>query len=252
MSNEIAHSQAYYRDLNGVLQVIEAESLSRPEVLQIAEMNYLTDEDEQFRLFAKPGNIKRPHFSIFCTREVNVFRGENSKDHNERVHQLNKRLNKLNGKWMISYLNREKHETVEYRPPQYTWGTEVTRHIAKGIAVRHDIFGTSDLISSSYLRPSIAIEVIHSHYPEELAFESMLRYSEISPYWVIFEHTRRWNAFLKINDSDSKFQYTNNTYHIKEGCVWLGHDRTNISTSAGLRIAFEGLINQWDDYHSRK
>jgi hypothetical protein len=49
MSNEIEHPQAYYRDLNGVLQVIEAESLSRPEVLEIARVNYLTDEDEQFR-----------------------------------------------------------------------------------------------------------------------------------------------------------------------------------------------------------
>ncbi len=129
-------------------------------------------------------------------------------------------------------------------------GVEVTRHLAADVAVRHDIYGTSIALSSSYLRPSIAIEVIHSHYPEEQAFAGMLSLSERVPYIVFFEHTRRLNKFINVDPLKDQLIFDGFTYFIKGGHVWqgLGQQPTGIRSSAALRIALEQLIDSWDAY----
>lgn len=252
MPKDIEHPVAYYRDKDGILRNIEAEHLQNSQVMEVAHLNALTDEYEQMRLYPRIPEGVRPHFYTKVKKSIRVFIGEKDPTHDARVSKLVNSLCGIEVPWTLNYCESKDHLVPSLKLPPFSWGAEVTRHVHPEVVVRHDVFGADLSLASSYLRPQIAIEVIHKHYPEEVAFEGMLSLSRTIPYIVFFDHTRRRDKFIRIDSKKNQLIYDANTYSIRNGEVLMGHGRTGITTSAGLKIAFEKLLDRWDSYNFEK
>jgi len=139
----------------------------------------------------------------------------------------------------------------------YRWGGEITRIMDEGTIVRHDIFGASSALSMSVRQPSIAIEVVKTHYPEEAAFATFIERSKREPFIVFFDVIRYKekaykNTFVKIDEVLRRICYRSYTFMIREGKVYKGNSPTEIETSARLRIEIEKMLAGWDRYHAGK
>ncbi|CAB3755453.1 hypothetical protein LMG29542_02598 [Paraburkholderia humisilvae] len=233
-----------------------ASSLRDTEQLALAKGRELYDASEQVRVAPRVSKNGVPHFYEMTSRARSVFSGEDDPTHNNRVKDLHDKLQALDS-WALVLTTKDKatgnvdHDEI-LKFPQYSWGTETHRILDEKAIVRHDIFGQSPDLAMSIRRPWIAIEVVHTHFPEEEAFAAFLDISKRLPLIVLFEHTARRNVFVKIDDKNGLLQISRWTYYIKDGYVWQGHEKTNVSTSARLQIELVGMLKRWDDYGKSK
>ncbi len=249
---DIEHPVAVYFDDQGNRVRLWASSLRDNEQLALARSRELYDASEQVRVAPRLSKNGVPHFYEITSRTRRVFGGEDDPTHNNRVKELHDKLQALD-RWALVLTTKDKatgnidhHEILQL--PQYGWGKETHRILDEKAIVRHDIFGQSPDLAMSVRRPWIAIEVVHTHFPEEEAFAAFLETSKRLPLIVLFEHTARRNTFVKVDDREGLLQISRWTYHIKDGCVWQGGEKTSISTSAHLQIEFLGMLKRWDDY----
>lgn len=244
MTSELKHEFAYYRDADGRQQKVPAYDLKKADVLALSRSQFLTDEDEQFRLVPRASDARTHHFYIKGSQGPRVFKGERSVEHDGRVKHLLSRLNEIGDEWQLRYKPSTDSHDVELVLPAYMWGKEVVRSVEAATAVRHDILGTKLSLATSYLRPTLVIEVIHTHYPEEEAFAGMLSQSARGPYRVVFDHTARSNYFLQTEHEGRFLAYGRYTWHIKDGAVWQGGKPAypTITTSRELRDKLERFL----------
>lgn len=91
--------------------------------------------------------------------------------------------------------NDEPITVLKTREERYRWRTEALRFISDGPAVQHDLYGHAIDPGMSVHKPSIAIEVVHSHAPSLWSFEEMLKMSEANNVLILFD-------FLSQNHRD--------------------------------------------------
>jgi hypothetical protein len=254
MPSDVLHPAAYFRDSFGVRHEIKAADLNDDQVLERAKLNLLTDYDDQVQLFPRTPKDAKPHFFQKGEPSGKVYSGERDRTHDLRVRRLATALSGFSGPWKLAFgPNSSSVAQSELQLPKYSWEEEVVRAVEVRTLVRHDIFGADLTLSMSYLRPTVAIEVIHTHYPEEAAFQGMLSQSARAPYGVFFDHTRRPNTFVKVDTNEQQLIYSRWTFHIKDGTVHQGHQaRPDIRTSAALQMALDGLIDDWDRFRSSR
>lgn len=249
---DIEHPVAVYFDQQGNRVHVWASSLRDPEQLALAKGRELYDASEQVRVAPRVSKNGVPHFYEITSRARRVFSGEDDPTHNNRVKDLHDKLQELES-WALVLTTKDKatgnatHEEI-LKLPQYDWGKETHRILDEKAIVRHDIFGQAPDLAMSVRRPWIAIEVVHTHFPEEEAFAAFLETSKRLPLIVLFEHTARRNTFVKVDDKNNLLQISRWTYYIKDGCVWQGREKTSIATSARLQIELLGMLKRWDDY----
>lgn len=247
----LEHPKAvYYDKTTGRREIIWASQLSDPEKLAKAKNEELWDLSEQIRLGPRISHKNTPHFyEITEERETRkVFAGEKDPTHDARVEDLTLSLQGL-GPWFLSEMGQYNKDGTTYsdgeRIPEYKWGAEVYRIFDENTVVRHDIFGQSTELSMSVRRPSIAIEVINTHFPEEEAFSAFLRLSKEIPYIVLFDFTEFKNAFLRVDPPSSRLAYRPWTYKVKDGALWRGNTLTTITSSTQFEIDVKNMLNRW-------
>lgn len=251
--SEITHLAAVYYDENNVRKKIRADDLKIDSVFENAKLQVLFDISEQVRLAARPSPKGLRHFYELGSQVKGrkTFEGESDPVHNKRVGDLAKTLAKASDfVFVIDWRGRhgKSKEEVLYRLSGYNWGEEVTRIINKGVIVRHDIYGRDSDLAMSIKRPSIAIEVINTHFPEEIAFAAMLRQSEEIPSIIVFDFTAKPGAFLKISSHYKKITISAWTFFIESGKLWHDGKDTGVTTAAGFKIEADKLFASWEDY----
>lgn len=246
---EVEHKYAIYIDANGARQIIFAKDLSNPNTLEVARLNDLYDSSEQIRLSARAPDGIIPHFYEIGTNSGarKVYTGEVDPTHNARVVQLATALSDLDTvSLVLKDLDKSGGAIKElFKLPGYKWAPEVHRILKADAIVRHDVFGQSLELGMSIHRPWIAIEVIHTHYPEEEAFAALLETSKNVPLIVLFDLTAKPNSFIRVNKDTETLQIRPWTFYIREGAVWKGEERTKINTSARLKIDVDSLLDWW-------
>lgn len=243
----VLHPRAYYRDSENIIREIKAEDLGDSRVLELARLNELTDKYGQIRLYPRTPDGCAPHFYTKGDQGPRVFDSERGDPvHDARVESLRAQLASMDDSWTLCFKPTRDSIETELKLPGYNWDSEVTRGVDVDTVVRHDVFGAEPSLSTSRLRPAVAIEVVHTHYPDEQAFAGMLSHSARVPYAIFFDHTRRPNTFIKVDVRSQQLIYQRWTYHIHDGQVWHGREPASILTSAALRIALEGQIDSWD------
>ncbi|WP_454808322.1 hypothetical protein [Paraburkholderia fungorum] len=253
---DIEHPTAVYFDEVGKRFVVRAADLQDTEELALAKGRELYDASEQVRVAPRLSKNGVPHFYEIAPRTRKVFTGEADPTHDRRVNDLHDRLQALDA-WVLA-LTTQRGPSGDYdyeeilRLPPYSWGTETHRILNANVIVRHDIFGQSQDLAMSIRRPWLAIEVVHTHFPEEEAFTAFLDTSKRFPLVVLFEHTARRNVFVKVDNKRGLLQISRWTYYIRDGFVWRGDRKTNISTSAHLQVEFLKMLKGWDDYAKSK
>lgn len=255
---QILHPVAFHFDDQGRSYPIHAKDLNDPTVLERAKLTELFDESHQVTVSPRFSVNGTPHFYAKSTGKRGFFRSkDNDPAHDSRVNQLCQSLQEL-GPWSLTMVRNEKkgnEKAMAYadafkRLPEYSWGTEVSRILSSEVIVRHDIFGQPSELSMSIRQPWVAIEVVNTHFPEEAAFSAMLTASAQFPLIILFELTAYRNYFVAVNHSRKSLQYSNWTYLIQDGAVWQNGARTNITTSARLKIEVDGMLSRWAKYRN--
>ncbi|WP_186078779.1 hypothetical protein [Burkholderia gladioli] len=262
--SELKYPRAVYRDQStGELHVILAKDLKESDVLERARLNLLYDETEQVSLTARAGDVNQAHFSGKPGKVRRLIQGEKDPAHDRRVEYLRKKLSQGNGNWSLGELESKKDEKGNQKFRQlttlfdYQWGSEIQQIMNEDVIVRHDVFGSSRQISMSVTQPSIAIEVVKTHYPEEAAFAAFMDKSRREPYIVFFdviEYNKKeyFNSFVKVDAEALRIYYRSYTYSIRQGRVFKGGQPTDITTSAGLKIAIERMLDAWNEFQAKK
>ena len=247
------HEIAIYHDASGKEHTIKAKDLVKDDVFETAKVNELWDRDEQIRLEAREGVygddddvVRERHFYASPTGGLrNVYDTvEDNPVHNARVGEIERILDEGKIQKVItgSYVNKVFEPVELFEVMDYQWESEVTRIIDEHAIVRHDIFGQSNNIRMSILRPWVAIEVINEHYPEERAFEAFILWSRMIPFLVAFDFTDRPDHFLKI---DTFLGMMAVKLYIYGGIVWYeGKEESQITTSAALKIFAENELRR--------
>ncbi|MGA3983698.1 hypothetical protein ACI2VH_06005 [Ralstonia nicotianae] len=254
MATELEHPEAYYIDANGVQQKIRAEELFDVSKRALAAEHHLTDKTGQIDLHPRARDGATPHFVATGVRGTrSVFEGEKDPTHDARVETL---LRKLEGArtWRLglgNWVNRPNGQfNWEVKNPIalqfYKWGNEVYRIVTRNAIVRHDLFGQALRLDMSVNQPWVAIEVIHTHFPEEEAFAAMLEMSERVPFYVLFDFTVMEDKFVRVEPKANAIIYREWTYLIHDGHVWRGEQKQDIRTSAALRTHVLALFRKWN------
>ena len=206
--------------------------------------------------FAQPIRIllDTPHFFATGVRGARgVYDGEDDPRHDARVDTLLRKLrsermwrlglgdtvSKPNGGFDWELSNR-----IEL--PAYEWGNEVYRIVTRDAIVRHDLFGQAFNLHMSVNQPWVAIEVIHTHFPEEAAFAAMLELSERVPFYVLFDFTAVGDKFVRVEPELNAIIYRKWAYLIHDGHVWKGDEKTDIRTSAALKVHILKQFKSWN------
>ncbi|QQC63161.1 hypothetical protein [Paraburkholderia ginsengisoli] len=254
MPAKLEHDLAYYFDKQGVRQEIRAEDLSDVTTRALAAEQNLTDKSGQTELSPRVRNGAVPHFVATGVRGTrNIFEGETDDTHNARVRALLQRL-KGARKWQLALgesvakstggFDWKLHDAIELTA--YEWGNEVYRIVTKDAIIRHDLFGQALRLDMSANEPWVAIEVIHTHFPEEEAFGAMLDLSERVPFYVLFDFTALRDKFLRVLPESNAIIYREWTYLIHDGQVWKGTKKQDIRTSAALKVHVLDMFRRWD------
>ncbi|MGF6725992.1 hypothetical protein P3T43_005377 [Paraburkholderia sp. GAS41] len=261
--SELKYPKAVYRDQDsGKLITIRADELANAAILERARLEELFDETEQTHLTPRAGDIKVPHFAGRPSGGRRLFQGERDEEHDERVTRLVNALSSQES-WALGMLGAKKSNN---EPPDfyqdtilsdYRWGSETNRIMDEQTIVRHDIFGASSTLSMSVRQPSIAIEVVKTHYPEEAAFTAFIEKSKREPFIVFFDvikckEQNYTNTFVKVDAELRRISYRPYTFLVREGKVYKGNRPTEIETSARLRIEVEEMIAAWQRYRAGK
>lgn len=261
--SELKYPRAVYRDRNsGRLVHIRAEELAEATILERARLEELFDETEQVSINPRVGDIKAPHFAGKPSGGRRLSQGERDKEHDGRVERL---VNALSSResWILGRLGTKKKNNAPQDFYQeailfdYRWGSEIHRIMDESIIVRHDVFGASSELSMSVRQPSIAIEVVKTHYPEEAAFTAFIEKSKREPFIVFFDviwykGKNYTNTFVKVDLELRRISYRAYTFLIREGKVYKGNMPTEIETSARLRIEVERMLDGWERHHAEK
>ncbi|WP_124483334.1 hypothetical protein [Burkholderia cenocepacia] len=203
-----------------------------------------------------------PHFAGKPSGGRRLIQGERDEEHDERVRRLTNALVSREN-WALGMLGAKKNnnEPLDFYQDtilsDYQWGSEINRIMDEQIIVRHDIFGASSVLSMSVRQPSIAIEVVKTHYPEEAAFAAFIEKSKREPFIVFFDVIRYkernyGNTFVKVDEESRRICYRSYTFSVREGKVYKGNTPTEIKTSARLRIEVEKMLAGWDRYRAGK
>lgn len=235
---------AIYDDINGEEQKIYPNDLHDLTKLAFARDQELFDETKQIRLYPRYRKDS-PHFYSLQNVQRNIInRGENSVEHKNRIDDLIDKLNNNPKIFKIGYYTfsndsddgkRQFNELASTK--NYTWGKEITRFISENSICRHDIYGQQEILSQSSIHPSIAIEVIDSHYPDSKVINEWLELTKIIPLIITFDLVKKKNYYLQIKDNDYKVEEERNTirmvYYIFDGSVWKGSVRRTDIVSGG-------------------
>ena len=250
---DIKHPTAAYLDEKGNRGLIRAEELLDKAVLERAKLLKLYDASEQVRVSPKFSKTGTPFFCATAIGKRSVlFAAESNPAHNHRINELLTALKSLD-RWSLALMDKPlnaknlhapKYENV-LKMPKYQWGTEIHRILAEDSIVRHDLFGQSTELEMSVLRPWVAIEVVHTHFPDEKTFSILLGTSKRMPLTVFFDFTEYPDSFVKVDTTQKILQYRPWTYFIRDGRVWKGRNATTISTSARLQIEVKAMTKEW-------
>jgi hypothetical protein len=241
---ELEHPIAIYYDIHGERQEIKAFELGDPKVLEKAKSLSLVDPSEQIALSPRIVAGKAPHFLAPTTTKIrNIYSGEKNLVHDNRIQANLTNLNSC-GCWKVftrDYINKQPVTTDLFNLDNYRWNHEVHRIVGADTIVRHDLFGQAKQIEMSVFRPWVAIEVINTHYPEEVAFKALIALSQMMPLLVAFDFTDRVNYFFKIDPATGTIAVR---LYIYNGCVWFSGNKMDISSSAGLEIFAKNEIKR--------
>lgn len=242
----LRHRYALYFPSPGVEEVIDAEGLVDDTVFHraanLGHEGLLWDDSMTFRLDVRDGgDTKCRHFYALrqSQHSIRVFeRSEsNSKEHEERIRELMGRL-RSRTEWVVRHAPPYKRPAkVEVaRLVGYQWGGEVTRGLSYDILARHDIYGHRATLASSPLLPSLAIEVVHTHYPEDEVVAALVRASEVLPIVVLFDYADRANWFLTIDPTDG---FIDADFVLSRGQFWCQGQLTPHKTAVDLKLAMK-------------
>lgn len=224
---------AVYYDNNGERKKIYPNDLHNIEIRAFARSTFLLNDSEEIRLYARYRKDS-PHFYSLQEGTRTVIRGEDNDQHNNRIKELIEILTESSNTFDIGYFTFEEDGTRQFNPlatlKNYTWGKEVNRYISSSSICRHDIFGQRQELAQSSLFPSVGIEVIKSHYPDDAAFDGWISLSQITPLLVTFDIVDKKNYFLKIDPSNKQIRVI---YYIFDGSVWKNDTRCTDIISAG-------------------
>ena len=256
MMTDLEHLLAVYYDVQGERHEIKAEELNDRATLELAKLADLLDESEQVSLSPRIVKDKRSHFVAPASSvKRRVLAGPKDPAHDKRIETLLDDL-KAGERWKIEtrrYVDKELIATILFDLfADYTWDKEVHRIVTADTIVRHDLFGQANQLKMSMRRPWIAVEVINTHYPEEVAFQEMLRLSRAMPLLVAFDFIERPNYFFKV---DLRSATIVTRVYIHDGCVWTGGAQTGIASSSGLEIFINqeiGHLKQIDAWKEKK
>lgn len=246
---DVEHRIAVYWDATGHREEIHFEELENDNRFADAKLLELYDESEQVRVYPRDGSAhRRRHFYSESNGQRVFDGGERNPTHDSRVAKILESLTCLRGGWRLAYQPVAAEPPVPlFGPlPAYVWDAEVTRILSQRACVRHDIFGDWG-IHMSVRRPAIAIEVVHSHYPEESTFEALLAQSTATPLVVLFDFTQvSRNRLVVVDEENQRLTFRSYTFSISDGSVWLGNTRRDdIATSARLRVAVAERYKGW-------
>jgi hypothetical protein len=254
MSTELEHPAAYYFDDNGIQQRILAEDLSNVTTRAFAAEQKLTDKTGQVDLHPRVPSEAVPHFVATGVRGTrSIYEGERDPTHDARVSALLGKL-KTRRTWKLA-LGEAVSQTgqpLEWKLTDpialsaYEWDDEVYRIMAKDTIVRHDLFGQALRLDMSVNQPWVAIEVVHSHFPEEKAFAAMLEMSERVPFYVLFDFTAMKDKFVRVESESDAIIFRDWTYLIHDGHVWKGGKKQDIRTSAALKVHILEMFAGWN------
>jgi hypothetical protein len=251
---ELKHSIAVFYDEEDRRQTICADDLVKQDVLRLAQRQVLYDESEQVRVHVRPSSTGTQHFYAPESGEARVFQGETSDPvHNTRVKQILRELKRL-GRWDLLLKKKAQGKAVfsviETLPP-YVWDKEVHRIFAPKTIVRHDLFGHSPAVAMSVRRPWVAVETIHTHFPDEPAFAAMLELSSRTPARFFFDLVSH-PTHLWVDGKKGNFVFSNWTFHIFDGKVWQGDIVRDIATSLDLQAAVKQMDDDFASWRSRR
>jgi hypothetical protein len=247
----LEHDTAYYRNTDFKQAQIDANELVSDQRYAFAQATYLTDRDESIRLHPRRPDGKRPHFYAKSEHKRSEFRGENNPAHNLRVERVLERLSRLEAGWKLVFEDYDAPPEVLYDcMPKYTWDKEVTRILTDSTAVRHDIYGEHLQLRTSDIRPSVAVEVVHSHYPDDASFSAMLEETQRLPKLILFDHTFKDNKFVRV-ESPSKVIVRYFSFWMKEGKVYHGNKGGKITNARELRLALEQRVKRFKELDAK-
>ena len=245
---DVEHSIAVYWDEFGSRKQIKFKELEDDATYTDAQQKELFDESEQVRVNVRVSSKGLRHFYSESSGLRSFDRGENNPAHDNRVGEIRNRLLTLTGGWSIAFqYAANTPQTVLFNQlPAYSWDTEVTRILDSSTLVRHDVYGDIG-IRMSVRKPSLAIEVVHSHYPEEASFAGMISETRRIPSIILFDFTRAGsNSLIKIDEKSQTLLFRSYTFSISDGSVWQGLERRpEITTSADLQVAADNVYEKW-------
>jgi hypothetical protein len=246
---DFEHPIAVHWDAAGARQMIRAEDLYDDTTFANAKNLELYDDSEQVRVYAREGtDTRRRHFRSETTGSRGFDRGESNPEHDARVDKILVALQGLNDGWKLAYQSYANTplQTIFGPLPAYHWGAEVTRILSCTASVRQDIYGERG-IRMSTRSPSIAVEVIHSHYPEEATFAALLAHSAEVPFIVFFEFTRlSGNTLVKVDQEAQTLFFRSYTYAVTDGALWRGDRRLDeVKTSAHFEVVANMHYKGW-------
>lgn len=248
----LTYDAAYYWDETGKRQCILAESLGSLQERTRAVENELFDADGITRLCLVDATTRRKHFSLpKGSSGPRIVSTERTQEHDKRVHWLERDLQTFKSTWTLLLDAGAPDNVRRYRLPPYAWGREVTRTLNAGFALRHDVYGARLSLQTSPLVPSVAIEVIDTHYPDEEAFAAMLHQSATSPHLVLFENLRRRGSFVKAQVKEKTLYSSKWSFVVRDGAVWHRGQLTGITTAAAFQLSFNELLNRWDAHRAK-
>ncbi len=113
-------------------------------------------------------------------------RDASSTAHGNRIDDLVRVLNGLQRCELVIEPFHQPRETLA-ELIDYHWSTEAARSITSTASVRHDVFGQANSNWMTVGQPTVAIEVIDSHWPEEQSLAAMIEHSVHTPALIIFD-----------------------------------------------------------------
>lgn len=247
---DLEHFLAIYYDEDCNRKIIYASELKDVKIYEKAQKIELFDGSEQIKLAVRTSSNGTPHFYSSGRGVRTVFDGERDETHDTIVNNICDSL-KAFSNWSLRLVD-DVTLLEEITLPKYEWAPEVHRILNEDVVVRHDIFGQSSEIAMSTRRPWVAIEVIHTHYPEAQAFSALLEASRQIPLIVFFVFSIRPQSWILANSKTNILRYRPWTFYIKDGNLYKGAKKTEITTPTAFQKAAELTLKKWRSEDEKK
>jgi hypothetical protein len=189
-NHTLEHEWAYYLS-SGLWVPVRADKVERNPTLKNAVETCSKNQDLIERTtgrrlkFMPKTNVRRAHFSYVgeARRPRALWDGREDKDptHDNRLY------------WLLFHLRRFKKITFKCGSAvlavadEYHWTKETQRILSGGGIVRHDIFGSRHTNVMSINEPTVAIEVVATHFPEQASLDDMVHWTRLTPSIVCFD-----------------------------------------------------------------